>query len=106
MRHFTPTELSQYLVTASPPPVLLDVRENWEFEYCHLEGSIQIPMAQIPDRLVELDSKREIVLVCHHGIRSRQVAFYLEQHGFEQLINLDGGLERWARDVDPEMKTY
>jgi len=85
---------------------LLDVREPWEFQTCHLEGSLLIPMGRIPAGRDELDPDRETVVICHHGIRSRQIAYYLERAGFTNVVNLTGGLDAWARDVDPEMPVY
>ncbi len=87
-------------------PFLLDVREPWEFEKCHLAGSELVPMRQIPMAAEDLDPEKETVVICHHGIRSRQVAFYLEQQGFKNVINLEGGVEAWAQDVDPTMNQY
>lgn len=88
--------------------MLLDVREPWEFDRCHIAGSELIPMQQIPTAVEQarLDPAREIVVICHHGIRSRQVAYYLEHFGFTKLINLEGGVEAWAQDVDPTMERY
>ena len=106
MRHFSPLELKQHLDTVAEKPLLLDVREPWEFQYCHIEHSKLIPMGEILNVINELDPEQETVVICHHGIRSRQVAYYLEQQGFKQLINLDGGVERWAQQVDPAMKRY
>jgi rhodanese-related sulfurtransferase len=108
MQHFDPTQLAHYLVQCETPPMLLDVREPWEFARCHIAGSELIPMRQIPSALDQdqLDPTREIVVICHHGIRSRQVAYYLEQQGFTKLINLEGGVEAWAQDVDPTMERY
>ena len=110
MRRFSASELNQHLTQCEAQgrehPLLLDVREPWEFEKCQLKGSILIPMRQIPDALDDLDPNKEIVVICHHGIRSRQVAYYLEQQGFDKLINLEGGVESWAREVDPKMDRY
>ncbi len=110
MRHFTAAKLQAYLQTVSekkpPAPLLLDVREPWEYEHCHLEHSKLVPMRQIPDHAVQLDPTQETVIICHHGIRSRQVAQYLESLGFTNLINLTGGVEAWAIDIDPSMKRY
>lgn len=86
--------------------MLLDVREQWEFDYCHLDDSEHIPMHEIPTSIEDMDKNREIVVICHHGIRSRQVGYYLEQQGFANIINLDGGLEAWARSIDSSMKRY
>ena len=63
-------------------------------------------MRQIPVALDELDRDRELVVICHHGIRSQQVAMYLDHQGFRNVINLQGGVAAWARDVDPAMPTY
>lgn len=106
MRHFTPTDLKDYLRHCEQTPFLLDVREPWEFAYCHIEGSELIPMGHIQHEAGNFDPSRETVVICHHGIRSRQVAYYLESLGFESVINLDGGVERWAQEVDPTMKRY
>ena len=105
MRHFTPRELNDYLKSGGQP-VLLDVREQWEFDYCRIDGSTLIPMGQIPTRLDDIDPAAETILICHHGIRSRQVAYYLETQGFDDVVNLEGGVERWAQEVDPSMKQY
>jgi rhodanese-related sulfurtransferase len=108
MQHYAPKQLAEYLAQSDTPPLLLDVREPWEFAHCHIAGSELIPMQQIPDAVEQarLDPARETVVICHHGIRSRQVAYYLEQLGFTKLINLEGGVAAWARDVDPTMKRY
>lgn len=106
MRHMTARELQAYLEQTPEKPFLLDVREPWEFQHCHIEGSQLIPMGQIPSTHQELDLDRETVVICHHGIRSRRVAMYLENLGFTNLINLSGGVAAWAREVDPHMPTY
>ena len=106
MRHFTPIQLKEFLASTNEQPLLLDVRERWEFEYCNIEGSVLIPMGQLPDKLETLDKSQEIIMICHHGIRSRQMGYYMEQAGFEHITNLDGGVEQWANDVDKTMKRY
>jgi rhodanese-related sulfurtransferase len=65
-----------------------------------------LPMHRIPACLPELDPERETVVICHHGIRSRQVALYLERQGFSRVINLSGGVDAWARQVDPAITVY
>ena len=87
-------------------PIILDVRENWETTLCVLPGSTLIPMGQIPARTAELDPEREIVVVCHHGVRSLQVAYFLANQGFRKLYNLRGGVDAWAREIDPAMHQY
>ncbi|WP_019626430.1 rhodanese-like domain-containing protein [Thioalkalivibrio sp. ALJT] len=106
MRQFSPVELRDYLQQTDTPPLLLDVREPWEFQRCHIEGSRLLPMGQIPSATGELDPGIETVVICHHGVRSRQVAWFLERTGFTNVINLTGGIDAWARDVDPAMPTY
>ena len=103
----TAVELHTYLQSnSSSTPHLLDVREPWEFEKCHLAGSQLVPMRQIPGALNELDQEQEIVVICHHGIRSRAVAAYLANNQFSRVINLSGGIDQWAKQVDPSMPTY
>ena len=87
-------------------PLLLDVREAWEMQRCALDGALHIPMGQIQARLDELDPEQEIVVVCHHGIRSNSVANYLARNGFTRLYNLAGGINAWAREIDKNMSTY
>jgi rhodanese-related sulfurtransferase len=85
---------------------LLDVREPWEFELCHIQGSINIPMSDIVNNLGMLDRYGETVVICHHGMRSLQVAAYLENSGFEKVINLEGGIAAWASCIDSQMPQY
>lgn len=106
MRHFTPLQLQAYLSETETAPLLLDVREPWEFEYCHIEGSVLIPMGKLASKLETLDPSQDIIMICHHGIRSRQMGYYMEQAGFASITNLDGGVEQWAEDVDNSMKRY
>jgi rhodanese-related sulfurtransferase len=110
MLSLRPRELADLLAStvesAPERPLLLDVREPWELAICRIEGSQSIPMQQIPQALAELERERPIVCICHHGIRSFQVARFLEFQGFGRVINLDGGVAAWAREVDPGMATY
>ncbi len=107
MQTITAPDLAAWLSdTTRDKPVLLDVREPWEFQTCHINGALMIPMNAIPDRLSELDSKQAIVCICHHGMRSLQIATFLEQNGFTNISNLTGGVHAWARQVDHTMPTY
>ncbi len=106
MRDLRPAELKQYLATTDAEPLLLDVREPWEFQICRIDGSQLIPMGQLAAAMNALDPTRETVVICHHGIRSMQVARYLDYQGFDNVINLAGGVAAWAREVDPAMPTY
>ena len=87
-------------------PLLLDVREPWEFQICRIEGSQLLPMGEIPARAGELDQQAEVVVICHHGGRSLQVALFLEKQGFSDVTNLTGGVDAWAKNVDPAMPVY
>ncbi|MDB5935605.1 MAG: sulfurtransferase [Massilia sp.] len=107
MQQLTAPELAAWLGDPSRPrPQLLDVREKWEFETCHIEGSTHIAMNTIPARIEELDEDAEIVCICHHGARSMQVAAFLERNGFGKTINLTGGIHAWAVQVDGAMPKY
>jgi rhodanese-related sulfurtransferase len=94
------------LLDSARPPLVLDVREDWEREAAWLPGTLDIPMAQIPRRLAELPRDRDIVVMCHGGVRSLKVAHYLAQNGFSHVANLTGGIHAWATEVDPSTGTY
>jgi len=106
MIEMSATQLQEHLVNSRPAPFLLDVREEWEYQYCHIENSVLIPMAKVIRDFQELNSQQEIVIICHHGIRSRQIARFLETQNFTKIINLTGGVEAWADAVDPSMPRY
>lgn len=107
MNHLSPPELAHWLADENrKPPLLLDVREPWEFDTCQIPGSQLMPMASIPARQEELDPETPIVCICHHGARSMQVAAFLERAGFNDVSNLTGGVHGWALQVDPGMPTY
>ena len=106
MNELYPKELKTYIGETTPPPLLIDVREQWEYDVVHLPDSELIPMSQLPAQLDRLNRDAEIVVICHHGIRSRAAAIYLEQQGFKKVINLKGGIDAWAKDVDHSMPTY
>ena len=106
MREFSAEQLKEYLDTCDQRPFLLDVRQPWEYATCKIENSVLVPMSTIPAEIESLDINRETVVICHHGIRSRSVGRYLEQAGFNNIINLSGGMAQWAKTVDNEMPTY
>lgn len=107
MQQISPQQLKQWLDDpAREQPVLLDVREPWEVDVCHLAGVKPVPMRAIPARFLELKRDAQTVVICHHGARSYQVAMFLEHQGFSNIYNLYGGMAAWARDVDPAMPTY
>jgi len=107
MRQLSASQLRDWLADPQrAKPVLLDVRESWEFETCRIAGSLSMPMRGIPARFNELRRDADIVMVCHHGARSYQAGMFLEHMGFTGIANLQGGVAAWARDVDPAMPTY
>jgi rhodanese-related sulfurtransferase len=85
---------------------VLDVREFEEIALAPFPGALHIPMGDLPSRIGELDADAEWVVVCHHGIRSAQVAGYLVHNGFERVANLAGGIDAWALDADPSTPRY
>ena len=87
--------------------LLLDVREPWEFETARIEGAKLMPMGDVPSRAhQELDPEEHIVVLCHHGVRSLSVTNWLRQQGFERVQSVRGGIDGWARTVDPKIPLY
>ncbi len=107
MKQIRAQQLAEWLADKSrPAPLLLDVREPGEFDLCHIHGSKHIPMHLVPMNCDALDTAQDIVVICHHGGRSMQVAIFLERKGFASVLNLMGGVEAWACEVDPSMRRY
>lgn len=100
-----PAEVARRLA-AGEDLVLLDVREPEEVELCSIEGSVCIPLGELASRVDELDPERPTVCVCHHGIRSAGAAGLLEMRDFREVMNLTGGIDRWAAEVDAHMPRY
>ncbi len=86
--------------------LLLDVREPFEYQHANINGSVLMPMNQIQQRLNELNPEQQTVVICHHGIRSQQVAEFLEYSGFTRLYNLTGGIESWSLQCDDSVARY
>jgi rhodanese-related sulfurtransferase len=107
MKHMRPAELKVWLDDpARARPLLLDVREAWEYNLCRIEGAQLAPLQTLPTRLAELNPGQETVVICHHGVRSYHAARFLEHNGFTNVINLTGGVDAWAKEADPTMPTY
>lgn len=117
MQHIGAREFAALLASAAVPasaaalPLLLDVRETWEFELAALRAdglvTVNVPMSQIVQRIGELDPAQPTVCLCHHGVRSAQVAAFLEQrHGFTSVTNFTGGVDAWSVDVDASVPRY
>ncbi len=95
-------------------PVVLDVRETWELQTASVQPDgftlLHLPMREIPGRLAELHTTpgadHPIACLCHHGVRSQQVATFLAQHGFSEVVNLQGGIAAWSQQVDPSVPSY
>lgn len=85
--------------------ILIDVRENEEYAICNIEPSVHIPMNEIPIHLDKLDKDIRYAIICHSGVRSHNVCFYLQNHGFK-VRNVVGGIHQWALEIDDTMETY
>jgi rhodanese-related sulfurtransferase len=106
-----PLEISvataRQLLDASPgSTLLLDVREAFEREICRLPGGLHIPLRQIPENLPALPRDRHILVLCHHGGRSRRVTEFLRHHGLDTVSNIAGGIDAWAAEIDPSLARY
>jgi rhodanese-related sulfurtransferase len=90
--------------SAGKEHTVLDVREARELDVCRLEGALHVPMAEIPARTDDLPTDRLLVVICHHGARSQMVVDFLRSAGFDNAVNLDGGIDAWACDVDHQCR--
>lgn len=105
VKEVSPQELHSLLNT-DHEYVLLDVRQPWEFDICHLPSSINIPLGDLDKASTQLPDDKDLVTICHHGVRSKQAAILLEQSGYQNVISLQGGVDAWARDINPKMERY
>ncbi len=107
MRLMTATEVND-LISNSDSLVKIDVREKVELAHGIMEGSIHMPMQEIPDQINTLEQHKNdtILIICRSGMRSHQVGQFMEQMGFTDIINLSGGMNAWAKDVDTSMTVY
>jgi len=101
----SPRELAEQL-KSDTPPLLIDVREPSEYDYCRIEGAQLKPMGDLMTWINELDKEAAIVCQCHTGVRSLQVARYLQRLGFKKVFNLRGGIDAWSVQVDPNVPRY
>ncbi|UZG43201.1 rhodanese-like domain-containing protein [Caldimonas thermodepolymerans] len=113
LRQLTAHEVRDLLAATAAgddAPQLLDVREPWEVAVAAIDPgratALHIPMQEIPARLSEIDPERTVVCVCHHGMRSLHVAHYLARQGYDDVVNLHGGIDAWSQQVDPGVPRY
>jgi rhodanese-related sulfurtransferase len=100
-----PPEAFVRLWQSRPEIVLVDVREPWEWAMVHIDNSQLLPLGQLPTHFAALPKDRPVALLCHHGVRSWQAAYFLQHQGFSQLFNIQGGIAAWA-DFDPTLPHY
>lgn len=95
-------------IAGGKPLLIVDVREDWEREFCQIAGSVHIPMNSVPQRVSEFKVPEggEIVVYCHGGVRSLMVAGFLEQNGLPGVASLAGGIEAWSSEIDPSVPRY
>lgn len=105
IRDLTPRELAERLAD-NPPPLVLDVREDWERRVALIEGSVHVALGELPGRVEELPDDRDIVVYCHHGNRSRAAASWLQASGRPHVYNLAGGIDSWSQQIDPNVPRY
>jgi molybdopterin/thiamine biosynthesis adenylyltransferase/rhodanese-related sulfurtransferase len=99
------SELKQK-IDKNNPIVILDVREQFEYDIARIEGSRLIPLDELPDRVSELDQNAEIIAHCHTGVRSAMAVQFLQGKGYKRSFNLEGGIDAWAHEIDPTMQKY
>ena len=104
IKDLTPKEFKDYLLDNDV--ILVDVREQWEFDICQIKGAILIPMSEIDKSYVNLNKDNKIALYCHSGIRSMHVADFLLSKGFDSVANLQGGVDAWAQEIDTTVERY
>ena len=88
------------------PPTVLDVREPWEVEIASVDGAVNIPLGELTGRVGELSRDKPLAIMCHHGGRSAQATAWLRNQGFDHATNVAGGIDAWARTVDPTLSRY
>jgi rhodanese-related sulfurtransferase len=86
--------------------IVVDVREPWEHQICNIAGARLVPLNTLPGSVGELAQAEEVVVYCHHGIRSLNAAAWLRAQGVESARSLTGGIERWANEIDPKLAKY
>ncbi|MGH9683208.1 MAG: rhodanese-like domain-containing protein [Candidatus Acidiferrales bacterium] len=101
----TPSEVKERL-SQGADFVFVDVREQWERDTAHIEGSVLIPMRDIPEHVGRFQDADEIILFCHHGMRSLDAAAWLRSQGVDGARSMAGGIERWSIEIDSSVPRY
>jgi len=104
MKRLSPREAKQRL--SEGDACIIDVREDVELELARLEPALHIPLARLPQSLDQIPRDRDLILLCHHGVRSAMAGDFLERNGFDRVINLEGGIDAWSRELDPQIPRY
>jgi len=105
MKDITPKQLKSRL-EAGEAIDIIDVREDWEVAQGMLANAIHIPMDDIPDAVDQISREKPVVVMCHTGRRSEQVALWMDTEGFDNVLNLVGGIDQWSREIDPSLPRY
>ena len=104
IKDLTPKQFKDYLL--DDDVILVDVREQWEFDICQIKDAILIPMGEIAISYENLDKDSKIALYCHSGVRSMHVADFLLLKDFDSVANLQGGIDAWAQEIDTTVERY
>ena len=105
MQDITPKQLKSRL-DAGEAIDIIDVREDWEVAQGMIANAIHIPMDDIPDAVDQISREKPVVVMCHTGRRSEQVALWMDTEGFDNVLNLVGGIDQWSREIDPSLPRY
>jgi rhodanese-related sulfurtransferase len=99
---------AQQRLRSERPPLLVDVREQHEWDFCHVAGSVLVPLSRFPEKSAESLPEKDapLLMLCHHGVRSAHAAAYLRQNGYTDVTNVAGGIDAWSLDVDPAVPRY
>lgn len=94
------------MLDSDNPPAILDVREPWEIEIAAIDGALSVPLNTVPQRLAEIPRDKPLAVICHHGGRSAHATAWLRHQGYDHAMNVAGGIDAWARLVDPSVPRY
>lgn len=107
VKELSPLEVQQQLQD-DPNAVLLDCREDNEYQLVHIQNCRLLPMSQLVERVGEIQdyADRPVIVYCHHGMRSLRVANWLAGNGFTDVASMSGGIDLWALEIDPDLPRY